>query len=147
MKKLWTTFIWRLTLPLNFLVKFMLVFILLRLVSISALYYLWNVFHLNDHLFSLVHYIPSLSSIWNDSTDFPDYLSIYLSIYPYNLSLPVGLLDYILCLHRAAVGKFRLVGQHWQVHVKDSIRERHLWVCPSFLSRVPHLLIVLFWWF
>ena len=33
---------------------------------------------------------------------------------PYHPLLSVGFPDYILCLYRAVVNKFLLVGQHWQ---------------------------------
>ena len=55
-------------------------------------------------------------------------LSIYIYIYirPCNPSLPVDLLDDILCPYEAVVGKFLLVGQNWLLHVKGSIGERYL---------------------
>ena len=52
-------------------------------------------------------------------------ISLALSICPYHPSLPAGLLDYILCLQRAVVGNFLLVGQNMHAHVKGSIGERH----------------------
>ena len=45
---------------------------------------------------------------------------------PYPPSLPAGLGDYTPCPYRAVVDKFLLVGQHLHVHVKGSIRKRHL---------------------
>ena len=39
-----------------------------------------------------------------------------LSIRPYRLLFPTGLLDYILCPHMADVDKFFQIGQHWHVH-------------------------------
>ena len=45
-------------------------------------------------------------------------LSLCLAICPYHLSLPVGLLDYILCPYKAVVGKFLLVVQHCHVYVQ-----------------------------
>ena len=55
-------------------------------------------------------------------TYFPGSLTIRL----YHPSLPVGLLDYILCPNRAGVDKFSLVDQHLPVHVKGFLRERRL---------------------
>ena len=50
-----------------------------------------------------------------------------LPIHLENPSLPVGLPDYILYPHKAVVGKFLLVSEHWHIHVKGSIEEdRHL---------------------
>ena len=40
--------------------------------------------------------------------------------------LPAGLPNYILYPHRAVVSKFLLVGQHWHVHVKESLSEHPL---------------------
>ena len=48
-------------------------------------------------------------------------LSLSLTIYPYYSFLLPGLLDYILCLYRAVVGKLLLVSQYWHVHVKGSL--------------------------
>ena len=45
-----------------------------------------------------------------------------LYIRPYHPSLSTGLLNYILCPHRAIVRKFLLVVQPWHVHVKGSLR-------------------------
>ena len=50
---------------------------------------------------------------------------LFLAIRPYHSSLPAGLLEYILCLYRAVVCKFLLVGQHWHVRVLVSMGERH----------------------
>ena len=40
-----------------------------------------------------------------------------------------------------------LVGQYWHIHVKGSVEERHLWVCPCFSSRISYVLLVLVGWF
>ena len=37
------------------------------------------------------------------------------------------------CPHRAGECRHLLTGIHWCVHVKESIGERRLWVCPYFL--------------
>ena len=58
----------------------------------------------------------------------------------YHPSLPAGLLDYILCLYRAVIDKFWLVGQHLLIHMKGSIGEHHLWVHPYFSSSVSCLI-------
>ena len=68
----------------------------------------------------------------------------HLSLSP---SLPAGLLDYLLCPYQAVVDKFLLVSQHLHIHVKGSIGERCLWVCPYFSDSVLHVLFVLFGWF
>ena len=77
-------------------------------------------------------------------------LSLSLFLRPYHPSSPAVLLNYILCPQRADVDKFLLVGQHWHVHVKGSIEERHLWIRPCFSCSVLPLLFVLrrlfFWW-
>ena len=39
--------------------------------------------------------------------------------------------DYILCGHKALIGKFLLVKLHWHVHVKGSIEECHEFVLAS----------------
>ena len=44
-------------------------------------------------------------------------LTLFLSIRPYYLSLLAGLLNYILCPHKAVVGNFFLVNQHWHVYL------------------------------
>ena len=72
-------------------------------------------------------------------------LTLFLSIRPYHPSLLVGLPNYILCPHRAVVDKFLLNGQHWYIHVKGSIGECHLWVCPCFSSSVPAYLVYIIW--
>ena len=95
------------------------------------------------HTHTHTHTQPSSSS-FAASRDFSNSLS--LAIHPYHLSFPAGLLDYILCLYRAVVGKFLLVGQHWHIHVKGTI-EHHLWVHPCFSSSVLHVLFILFGWF
>ena len=69
--------------------------------------------------------------------DFPDSLSSITSV----------LLRYTVWPSRAAVYKFLRVGQHLHVHVKGSIRQRHLCVCPCFSRSVLHFLFVLFKWF
>ena len=74
-------------------------------------------------------------------------LTVSLSIHLYHSLLQAGLLDDILCLHKGVVGKFLLVDQNWHVHVKGSIGEHHILVCPCFFSSVPHILLVLFGWF
>ena len=51
-------------------------------------------------------------------------LSLVTSVSP--SSLPEGLLDYILCLHGAAVEKFLLVIQHVYICVKGSSTEKQL---------------------
>ena len=66
------------------------------------------------------NYSSSSSSSHAANTDFPDSLSPSPAYHP---SLPVGVLDYILCPYRAVVGKFFLVGQHWHIRVKESIGE------------------------
>ena len=58
-----------------------------------------------------------------ESTDFFP-LSISVSIHPYCPSLPAGIPNYMLCLHRGDVIKFLLVSQHWHFHVRVSIEER-----------------------
>ena len=62
------------------------------------------------------------------STVFPDSLSLSVTIRPYHPSLLAGLLDYILCLYRAVVGEFLLVGQHCHIHVKVSIKP-YIYMC------------------
>ena len=68
----------------------------------------------------------------------------------YHPSLPIGLLDNILCPYWAILDKVLLVNQHLQVRVMRSIGERRLWVCPWFSSSIPHDLFMLmgwsFWW-
>ena len=65
----------------------------------------------------------------------------------YHPSTTVGPLDYFVCPYRTVVDRFSLVFQHLRVHVKGSIGESSLWVCPYFSSSVPHVLLVLFEWF
>ena len=62
----------------------------------------------------------SSSSSHAASTDFS------LAIQTNHPSLPVGLLDYILCPYRAVVCMFFLVDQHWRTHVNGSIGKCHL---------------------
>ena len=62
-------------------------------------------------------------------------------------SLLVRLLDCIQCPHKADVCKSFLVGQHWHIHVYESIRERSLWFRPKFSSNAWPVLCVLFSWF
>ena len=72
-------------------------------------------------------------------------LSLSHSICLYCSSLPAGLPNYILCLHRADVNKLLLVNQHWHVHVLGPMKEHHLWVHPFFYSSVPHVFVLLVW--
>ena len=44
-------------------------------------------------------------------------LTLTLSINPYHPLVLAGLLNYILCLHRANVDKFLLVSEYCHVHV------------------------------
>ena len=75
-------------------------------------------------------------------------ISLTLSYHSsFHTSLPVSLLDYILCPYRDIVCKFLLVGHHWQVHVKGSIGDHLLWVCPYFSSSVLYVLFIIFGWF
>ena len=62
-----------------------------------------------------------------------------LSIRPYHPSFPEDLSDYILCPYKSVVSKVLLVGQHWHVHLKGSIEERHLWSRPCCSSNVPQV--------
>ena len=63
-------------------------------------------------------YFRKTSAAWirADSTNLPDSLSLSLSIHRYDPLLPVGLLNYVLCLHRADVNKVFLVCKQWQGH-------------------------------
>ena len=95
----------------------------------------------------IYHFISSSSSssaCRTICTDFPNPLSLAICLY--HPSLPVGLLDYILCPYIAIVDGF-LVGQHMHVRLKASLWERHLWVRTYLCSSVPHVLFVLFRWF
>ena len=76
------------------------------------------------------------------SSDFHD--SLFLSIGPYHTSFSADLPDDILCPQEASRGKFLLVGQHWQVHMRRSIGERHLGICPCFSNSVPYVSFVVF---
>ena len=100
----------------------------------------------NNNLYIYIYIYIYISSSNTASMDSPP-LSLSLTIRPYRPSLSAGLPDYILCLYRAVVGRFLLVGQHWHVHVKRSIREYHSRVRPCFSSSVLHALFVLFRWF
>ena len=74
--------------------------------------------------------------------------SLAVAIRFYRPSLLEGILDDTQCSHRADVGKFLLVGQHWRVHVSESIRERRrLWIHFNFSCTTPHVLFVLIGWF
>ena len=53
-------------------------------------------------------------------------LTLSLDIRSYHPSLPAGLLNYILCSRKVVVGRFLLVSQNRQLHVKGSIGEHHL---------------------
>ena len=66
--------------------------------------------------------ISSSSSNHAASTNFSDSPSIR----SYLPSLSAGPPYNILCLHKTVIGKFLLVVQHWHVHMKRFIRERHL---------------------
>ena len=68
---------------------------------------------------------------------------LFLTIHPYHLSLLVGLLDSILCQHRADIFNFLLFGPHRGYHMLVSIRERHLLVLICFSSSAHHVLFVL----
>ena len=57
----------------------------------------------------------SSSSSHTASMDFPDTLPPFVS---------KGLLDYILCLYRAVIGKFLLVSQHWHISMMDRVHRR-----------------------
>ena len=70
-------------------------------------------------------------------------LTARISLTPSHPSSPEILPNYFLCLYKADVNKFLLVGQRWYVHVKGSTKERHIWVRPCFSSSVPHILIIL----
>ena len=63
-----------------------------------------------------------------------------LGIYPYHPLLPTGLLDDILCLYKAVLGKFLLVSQHWHVHVRMSLLSSSL-----LLQQYPACLVHLIW--
>ena len=65
-----------------------------------------------------------------------------LTIHPNNPSLLSGLLGWILCQYRDEACKSWLVGQHWNIHVCDSIRERRLWIRLD-ISSNAHLYIYL----
>ena len=60
-----------------------------------------------------------------------------LTICLYHWSLLTGFPGFILCQYWA-VDKFLLVILHLCVHVKGSIGECHLWVCPCTSSSIPH---------
>ena len=98
--------------------------------------------------YSTISVAVFLTSIFLDrQVVLPAWISLTLSICPYHPSLLTGLQDYILCHHRAVVGKFLSVGQHWHVHGKGFIGELYLWFSPCFSSSVPHVLFILFGWF
>ena len=60
---------------------------------------------------------------------------LFLAVRLYHPSLSAGLLDYILCLCRAGVDKFLLVGQHLLVRVRDSVTLEFV-LAPLAASRV-----------
>ena len=74
-------------------------------------------------------------------------LSLSLSLCLYHPSLPVSLLDNIMCPYWVVIGKILLVNQHLHVRVKGFIGELRLWVSPYFSNSVLHVLSVLFGWF
>ena len=99
-----------------------------------------------DYGRQLYFYLYSIESSSSSSSrsvgaDFPDSLSlslsIYLSICSYHPSLPAGLPDYILYPHRAVVDKFLLVDQYCHVHWRTLLYK--------FLLASPA--VILFGWF
>ena len=75
------------------------------------------------------------------------FIHISIHIHPYRSSLLVGPLDCIRCQTRAGVcmyiRMFLLFGQHWCVHVLESIEKRHLSVRSNFSSSAQHVLFAL----
>ena len=65
----------------------------------------WNDVIITITMKAIVWILSSLSSNQAASTDFPDFLSPFVP--------SAGFPNYILCLQRANVDKFLLVGQHW----------------------------------
>ena len=72
-------------------------------------------------------------------------LTLFLFILPYHKSLPIGPPDYTLCPHKADVGKFLLVYQHWHVYVMwsplENVSDALVLVSPavSRMSRSSYL--------
>ena len=64
-----------------------------------------------DFLYSLLHSLSLTLSL-----SFSLSLILFLPIRPYHLSLSAGLPNYI-CLHRADINKFLIVGKHWHIHI------------------------------
>ena len=60
--------------------------------------------------------------------------SLSLTIRPYWSLFIVSYLDSTQWLHKADECEFLQVGQHWCVHVQDSIGECLFWFCPYFIS-------------
>ena len=61
---------------------------------------------------------------------------------PYQTPLEVTPLDGIQCLDRTDESKPLLVGQHWYVHVQQSIAECCLWGCLYLTSSAHHVLLI-----
>ena len=74
----------------------------------------WVVWH-----FLLIHPLVKILHHHHQFTQLA-WISLTLTNHPYHLSLPAGLLVYILCSYRAVVGMFFLVVQHLHIHVKIS---------------------------
>ena len=118
---------------------------LLNLQRLNTLYSLYiyiyiYIYKASIYIYTYIH-LSSFSSSRAANTyfhDSPHAIRLYIP------SLPAIPPNYILHSHRSVVGKFLLVGQHRLVHVKGSIRERHVWFPPGFSSSVPHVLFVFF---
>ena len=105
---------------------------------------------LSKYKYSFHHacmYISSSSS-WSSSIVkiALSFLNIHRTVCPYRPSLQAPHLDCIWCLHRADVCNSWLIGQHWRLHEKYCIGERHCWVLPYF-SCSQHACFVWFGWF
>ena len=69
-----------------------------------------------------------------------------LAIRPYQPLILVSLRDGTQDPNRANEYKILLVGQHWCVHVLESIGEHRLWA-RTYFSSIKHVLLVLLQWF
>ena len=141
--KLWTKF--KLIVLLSCSTQFHLTSTVYMIVLISEAFVLWESYIKPTlcHVPPLWKYIPSSVNIIIMYLEYR-LLCFSLAICFYHLSL-TSPLESIQCLHRADECKFLLVGQHWHVHVLESIQECPLWVCPYFLQQYPACLVCLTW--
>ena len=108
------------------------------------------------YIFSIKPFVFLVSFFDQHHNSFPSHYIYISSSHATSMDFPDSILSFVSLIHHSwqlfkttswvcteLVGRFLLVGQHWNVYVNGSRGECHLGRRPSFTSRVPRVLLVL----